>query len=71
MVPRDLGNERLAEVAGQLVDLASDKQSVKVLPSLIVLMRGTLGSVKRLDQNPAMERIDSDTKAPIEALLDS
>ena len=71
IVRRDLGGDRLAELAGELADIASDKQSVEVLPSGIVLMRGTLGAVKRLAQNPAVDWIDKDTEAPIEELIDS
>lgn len=72
MLRRGLDDERVAELVGELADLAADRQSVELLPSSgIVLMRGTLGAVERLTRNPAVEWVDKDTEAPVEELLDS
>lgn len=72
MLRRGLDRERVAELARELADMSPGDASVEVLPSSgIITMKGTLGSVGRIADHPAVQWIDQDTESPIEDLADA
>jgi hypothetical protein len=72
MLRKDLDSESLSTLTSELAELATDKESLDVLPALgILLMKGTLGAVEHIAKHPGVEWVDKDTEAPIEDLLDA
>lgn len=72
LLRRDLDHDRIADLADELANLAPEHAKVEVLPaSGMVLLDGTLGTVERIANHPAVQWVDQDTEAPIEELLDN
>lgn len=71
MLRRGLDRASVAALARELADLSPEDASVEILSaSGIVTMKGTLGSVGRIADHPAVQWIDQDTEAPMEDLAD-
>jgi hypothetical protein len=71
LLRRGLDRESVATLMDELTSLAHGRAPVEILPaSGIVLMKGTLGAVRRIASHPAVQWVDRDTESPVEDLVD-